>query len=93
VIISLPNIGHGDVRLSLLSGRFKYADKGLLDATHLHFYNRESVLELVEPAGLEVADLFTIDVPLGATERGPATDVPDEAVEFVLSDPDSAVYQ
>lgn len=93
VIISLPNIGHADVRLSLLSGRFKYADKGLLDATHLHFYNRESALELVESAGLEVADLFTIDVPLGATELGPASDVPDEAVEFVLSDPDSAVYQ
>lgn len=37
VIISVPNIANIYVRLSLLLGKFDYADKGILDKTHLRF--------------------------------------------------------
>src|SRR4051794_9876571 len=42
-VISVPNVAHGSVRLALLEGRFDYRDIGLLDATHLRFFTRESL--------------------------------------------------
>lgn len=55
VIISLPNVGLWSVRLSLLAGRFDYADTGVLDRTHLRFFTRKSARRLIEEAGLTIA--------------------------------------
>lgn len=57
VLVSIPNIAHASVRLALLQGRWEYRDKGLLDATHLHFFTRESVCRLLEDAGLVIEEL------------------------------------
>ncbi|MBZ5671576.1 MAG: hypothetical protein LAO04_17845, partial [Acidobacteriia bacterium] len=38
VIVSVPNVAHLWVRLSLLAGRFDYADRGILDRSHLRFF-------------------------------------------------------
>src|SRR5690606_10541224 len=35
LIVSVPHIGHGSVRMELLNGSFKYVDSGLLERTHL----------------------------------------------------------
>ncbi|MEW5767067.1 MAG: class I SAM-dependent methyltransferase [bacterium] len=42
IIISVPNIANIYIRLSLLLGRFEYADRGTLDRTHLRFFTRSS---------------------------------------------------
>jgi 2-polyprenyl-3-methyl-5-hydroxy-6-metoxy-1,4-benzoquinol methylase len=63
-IISVPNIANLWVRLNLLFGRFEYADKGILDRTHLHFYTRKSFLSLLQGAGLEVKKLKVTPIPL-----------------------------
>ena len=55
VLVSLPNVGLWSVRLSLLAGRFEYADTGILDRTHLRFFTRRSARRLIERAGLRVA--------------------------------------
>ena len=34
-IVSIPNVTHGALRVSLLEGRFNYTEQGLLDRTHL----------------------------------------------------------
>lgn len=55
IIISLPNVAHLSVSLPLLiRGRFDYADAGILDRTHLHFFYKGSALELARRVGLEV---------------------------------------
>jgi len=55
VLISLPNVAHLSVSLRLLFlGRFDYADAGILDRTHLHFFYKESAVNLARAAGLEV---------------------------------------
>jgi SAM-dependent methyltransferase len=64
VVISMPNVAHLWIRLSLLFGRFQYADRGLLDRTHLRFFTERSVRELVADAGLGVLRLETTPVPL-----------------------------
>ncbi|HUP45459.1 MAG TPA: class I SAM-dependent methyltransferase [Thermoanaerobaculia bacterium] len=54
VIVSLPNIGLWSARLSLLAGRFEYADTGVLDRTHLRFFTRRTARRLIEDAGLSI---------------------------------------
>jgi 2-polyprenyl-3-methyl-5-hydroxy-6-metoxy-1,4-benzoquinol methylase len=54
VIISLPNVGLWSTRLSLLAGRFEYADTGILDRTHLRFFTRRTARRLIEEAGLTI---------------------------------------
>ncbi len=63
-IISVPNIANLWVRLNLLFGRFEYADKGILDRTHLHFYTRKSFLSLLSVAGLKTQELKVTPIPL-----------------------------
>jgi len=64
VIVSVPNVAHLWVRLSLLAGRFDYADRGILDRTHLRFFTRRTLLELLRSAGLRVDELAVTPVPL-----------------------------
>ena len=54
LLISLPNIANVSVRLALLFGRFDYADRGILDRTHLRFFTWRSGRELLERAGFTV---------------------------------------
>lgn len=55
VLISLPNVGMWSVRFALLFGRFRYEDTGVLDRTHLRFFNHANARQMIEEAGLEIA--------------------------------------
>lgn len=63
-IISVPNVANLWVRLHLLGGNFDYAERGILDRTHLRFYTRKTFLGLLEAAGLSVQTLRATPVPL-----------------------------
>ena len=52
IVTSLPNVAHGDVRLSLLHGAFRYRETGLLDRTHVRFFTLETVRELLARGGI-----------------------------------------
>jgi 2-polyprenyl-3-methyl-5-hydroxy-6-metoxy-1,4-benzoquinol methylase len=54
LVISVPNFANWAVRLQVLSGRFRYRDRGILDRTHLRFYTRKTLVEMVESAGFRV---------------------------------------
>lgn len=94
VVASIPNVAHGAIRLSLLAGRFTYVDCGLLDRTHLHFFDAASVDELFRDAGLTVVERLQVTRGLTDTEvkvdpsRFPAT-----VVEGILADPQALIYQ
>jgi 2-polyprenyl-3-methyl-5-hydroxy-6-metoxy-1,4-benzoquinol methylase len=64
VIVSIPNVAHVWIRLGLLAGRFDYADRGILDRTHLRFFTRRAVLALLADAGLAVERCTATPVPL-----------------------------
>jgi methionine biosynthesis protein MetW len=57
VIASVPNVAHWSVRLALLFGRFDYKPTGIMDATHLRWFTRKSILKLFRASGYEVEDL------------------------------------
>jgi O-antigen biosynthesis protein len=94
VVISVPNIAHGDVRLSLLAGRFDYRDTGLLDVTHVRFFTRENLDRFLADAGFTAVDVRTTTAPLFGTELQPRReDFPAEVVAELEKDPEAQVYQ
>lgn len=93
-VLSIPNVAHGSVRLALLHGRFEYRPLGLLDDTHLRFFTRSSLQDMVLEAGFVAVDLrqttagpFETEIPVARS------DYPDEVVAEVEADPDSRIYQ
>lgn len=64
VVVSVPNVAHLSVRLSLLLGRFDYRDRGILDRTHLSFFTRRTFLHFLGRAGLTVRELMVTPAPL-----------------------------
>ena len=64
VIVSVPNVAHLWVRFSLALGRWDYADRGILDRTHLRFFTKRSFTALLRDAGLSVEELVATPVPL-----------------------------
>jgi len=63
LILSVPNVAHYSVVLPLLRGRWDYADSGLLDRTHLHFFTPQSIVKTVLDAGLAPAFERDVCVP------------------------------
>jgi 2-polyprenyl-3-methyl-5-hydroxy-6-metoxy-1,4-benzoquinol methylase len=94
VVISVPNVAHGDVRLSLLAGRFDYRDTGLLDETHVRFFTRENLDRFLRDAGFVAVDVRTTTAPLFGTELQPRReDFPADVVARLEEDPEALVYQ
>lgn len=65
VVFSIPNMAHMYVRLQLLEGSFRYTETGLLDYTHLHFYDANEVNRIFADAGYTIKkyDSTTFDYP------------------------------
>lgn len=71
IVVSLPNVLHAGVMRALLRGRWDYADEGILDRTHLRFFTRLTIIEMIENAGFEVVDMRRrVDLsPLGVVGK------------------------
>ena len=64
LVTTVPNIAHGSVRLALLSGRFDYADLGIMDRTHLRFFTRATLGELFRISGYDVVSIEPLELPV-----------------------------
>ena len=40
----------------LLTGKWRYETAGIMDRTHLRFFSRETAIDLLQQAGLQLAD-------------------------------------
>lgn len=94
LVVSLPNVAHGDVLLNLLNGDFKYKSVGLLDETHLRFFGRKNVINIFNNFGYNIEELQETKMPLGSTDLGmDLSKIPSIFVKLISSLPDSEVYQ
>lgn len=94
VVISVPNIAHGDVRLALLQGKFTYRNLGLLDNTHVHFFTRESLRGFLQEAGFVAVDVQTTTADLLTTELADdARGADPRLIEELRDDIDATTYQ
>ena len=63
LLLSIPNVRNFRVTLPLvLLGKFEYQDEGLLDRTHLRFFTRSSITNLLHHCGFEVESV-KFDLP------------------------------
>lgn len=69
LVVSVPNIANWAIRLGLLFGRFRYTERGIMDRTHLRFYTKKTLGEMVESAGYSVTEIVgSVPVPFVRTE-------------------------
>jgi 2-polyprenyl-3-methyl-5-hydroxy-6-metoxy-1,4-benzoquinol methylase len=94
VVLSVPNVAHGSVRLALLQGSWDYRDLGLMDRTHLRFFTRATLLAMVRSAGLVAVDVraTTLD-PLDGEVTVDVDRLPAGVVDWVRHQPDAVSYQ
>jgi len=94
IVISVPNVAHGALRLSLLTGQWTYTDTGLLDHTHLHFFTWASLAQMLTSLGLVIDDAVAKILDPMQTEVSLDVDpLPVEMVEWVRDQPHSLSYQ
>ena len=94
LVASIPNVAHAAVRLQLLEGRFTRTDVGLLDATHLHFFDRPGVHALFRRSGYVICDELRTRKRLTETEIAVDVDtLPHDAVRLATESPDAETYQ
>jgi len=93
-LISIPNIGHASVVGQLLKERFNYTQEGLLDKTHLRFYTRHSIVELLHRCGFSVDCIDPLIKLPEDTETGDALiDFPHAVQKAIYSRQDALCYQ
>lgn len=51
VVASIPNVGHWSVLGELLTGRWRYAEEGILDRDHVRFFTLEGIRALFDESG------------------------------------------
>ena len=94
VVISLPNVTHASVRLQIMQGRFPRTDAGLLDRSHLQFFDRAGARQLIADAGLRIVQ------DLRVTKQPEETELPnglgrlgDEILDAATDGDDATTYQ
>jgi SAM-dependent methyltransferase len=64
LVVSIPNVSHVDIGAKLLAGRWDTTKLGLLDDTHLRFFNAARVDETMAAAGWCEADAYDVVNPV-----------------------------
>ncbi|MHB1213698.1 MAG: methyltransferase domain-containing protein [Thiobacillus sp.] len=85
LVISLPNIGHWSIIEKLQNGQWTYSNEGILDITHLRFFTRQSMKELLWTTGFK---------PVDATDKLVTPQRNKKSISKIISrNPDSVAYQ
>ena len=65
LIACIPNVRYYNVLLPLLLKKeWKYQETGVLDRTHLRFFTKKTILELISSAGLQLDTILSNPVDL-----------------------------
>jgi len=97
VIASIPNVTHQSVKIQLLVNQWNYEDLGLLDRTHLRFFDYRGAVKLFENSGFYIRkiDYTVADIPRVVMEKILAkvgVELTDQ-LEKLLYLPEAKVYQ
>lgn len=96
IICCIPNSQHWSLQARLSMGDWRYEKKGLLDRTHIRFFTKKTIVEMLEGAGFEVTEIVpryiyhpSTDIFLDLIEKmaGAAGGDPNEARD------DASVFQ
>jgi glycosyltransferase involved in cell wall biosynthesis len=71
LLTSIPNISHSDITKRLTLGQWEYTESGLLDETHVKFFVRSSVNNLMNSCGWKLIE--SADVVLRQSDQTSAS--------------------
>ncbi|XOQ47662.1 MAG: hypothetical protein ACFWUM_01955 [Eubacteriales bacterium] len=93
VLLSIPNIAHNSIILSLIKNEFNYTSLGLLDNTHIRFFTYHSILQLADILGYS-AKVSALQLAVGNNEISSSyEDVNKEVANYLKQRPYANVYQ
>ncbi len=58
LILSTPNIAHVSIRWRLLLGDFTYTSRGILDETHVHFFTKKTLVQILTQGDFSIEKLL-----------------------------------
>lgn len=94
VVVSLPHVGHAAITACLLNGSFEYKDWGLLDRTHIRFFDLAGIDALFQSSAYKIIDVSFVITHPEETEFANVWAKLDETTRQVLRRPHhSDVYQ
>lgn len=94
LLISLPNVAHGSIKLNLLSDRFAYTAEGILDETHKRFYTINSIVDFCDENSLALKQFGRVFTSVyGMEQEVKPSDYSRGVLRCVESDLESWVYQ
>ncbi len=94
LVISVPNVTHSALLAQLLLGRFPYREKGLLDRTHLRFFSRADLDDLLLSTGFLPVVWDRNPLAVAHTElAGAWWALPQSLREYLARLPDGETYQ
>ena len=92
--ISIPNIGHNSILIDLWNNKFIYREYGLLDRTHVTFFTRNSLEEMVKNCELNIVNQFDLINTVENTEfQNSYFDLPSSVAWLMQNRMDGEVYQ
>ena len=95
ILISIPNVSYAGLLAELLYGRFDYRPNGLLDDTHVRFFTRATLVELLTDSGIKINELQGIVMKLEDSEFGidRMHVLGPSLFNMILQRPDALTYQ
>ena len=95
LLISIPNVTYMGVIASLFASKFVRTAEGLLDSTHVRFFDRGSLEQFVADCGLQVLRVMDLRKNLCESEFSQLDSLafPPVIRSFLTQQPDATVYQ
>lgn len=91
IIVTIPNISHVSIILSLIQGQFEYTETGLLDNTHIRFFTHNSFRKFCIKNNYTIKDQSAIL----STQLNPEhfKDIPDPILKWLIQLPQAFHFQ
>lgn len=94
LLVSVPNVAYAGLVADLMHGRWEYGTEGLLDASHLRFFTRDSFAGLLQREGWHLHRAEPVPQPWFETEFArPFDHLPPAVANYLLAQPHANVYQ
>jgi len=96
ILISIPNVSYAGVLSEIIvKGDFLYRDNGILDRTHVRFFTRKSLINMLTELNMTISHFDTIEIDFDSSEFGfnILKALPSELFHALAEHQDSRTYQ
>ena len=98
LVISVPNIAHWSTRLELFDGNFDYQTIGILDDSHLRFFTKKSITNLLESCGyfieaIDYVEQFDRTIINNILKMKGFNEIESNKISLMLSQSDAEAFQ